>query len=97
MVRPGETIPADGVVSEGRSSVDESLLTGESLPRPRGVGDELVGGSVNVESPLVLQVEKVGEDTWYRPSCACSTARRRRNRASHNLPIGWPAGSSPCC
>ena len=63
MVRPGETIPADGVVSEGRSSVDESLLTGESLPRPRGVGDELVGGSVNVESPLVLQVEKVGEDT----------------------------------
>ena len=63
MVRPGETIPADGVVSEGRSSVDESLLTGESLPRPRSVGDELVGGSVNVESPLVLQVEKVGEDT----------------------------------
>lgn len=63
MVRPGETIPADGVVSEGRSSVDESLLTGESLPRPRGVGDELVGGSVNVESPLVLRVEKVGEQT----------------------------------
>lgn len=63
MVRPGETVPADGVVKEGRSSVDESLLTGESLPRPRGIGDELVGGSVNVESPLVLEVEKVGEDT----------------------------------
>lgn len=63
MVRPGETIPADGLVSEGRSSVDESLLTGESLPRPREVGDELVGGSVNVESPLVLTVEKVGEET----------------------------------
>ena len=63
MVRPGETIPADGTVSEGRSSVDESLLTGESMPRPRAAGDELVGGSVNVESPLVLIVEKVGEDT----------------------------------
>jgi Cu2+-exporting ATPase len=63
LVRPGETIPADGVVSEGRSSVDESLLTGESLPRPREAGDELVGGSVNVESPLVLTVDKVGEDT----------------------------------
>ena len=63
MVRPGETIPADGIVSEGRSSVDESLLTGESMPRPREAGDELVGGSVNVESPLVLRVEKVGEDT----------------------------------
>jgi len=63
MVRPGETIPADGRVTEGRSSVDESLLTGESLPRPREFGDELVGGSVNVESPLVLTVEKVGEET----------------------------------
>lgn len=63
MVRPGETIPADGVVDDGRSSVDESLLTGESLPRPRAEGDELVGGSVNVESPLVMSVKKVGEDT----------------------------------
>jgi Cu2+-exporting ATPase len=63
LVRPGETIPADGTVSEGRSSVDESLLTGESLPRSRTTGDELVGGSLNVESPLVLLVDKVGEDT----------------------------------
>ena len=63
MVRPGETIPADGLVEEGRSSVDESLLTGESLPRPREAGDELVGGSVNIESPLVLVVDKVGDNT----------------------------------
>jgi Cu2+-exporting ATPase len=63
LVRPGETVPADGIVEEGRSSVDESLLTGESLPRPRATGDELVGGSVNVESPLVMAVQKVGEDT----------------------------------
>ena len=63
LVRPGETVPADGVVHQGRSSVDESLLTGESLPRPRAIGDELVGGSVNVESPLQLRVQKVGEDT----------------------------------
>ncbi len=63
LVRPGETVPADGIVCDGQSSVDESLLTGESLPRSRGTGDELVGGSVNVESPLTLQVEKVGDDT----------------------------------
>ena len=63
LVRPGETVPADGMVVDGRSSVDESLLTGESLPRPRVAGEELVGGSVNVESPLVLEVQKVGEDT----------------------------------
>ena len=63
LVRPGETIPADGRVVEGASKVDESLLTGESLPLPRGVGEALVGGAVNVESPLVVQVEKVGSDT----------------------------------
>jgi Cu2+-exporting ATPase len=63
LVRPGETVPADGTVAQGASSVDESLLTGESLPRPRAAGDELVGGSVNVESPLTMVIDKVGEDT----------------------------------
>lgn len=63
LVRPGETVPADGEVVEGASSVDESLLTGESLPRPRVTGDKLVGGSLNVESPLQMRVESVGEDT----------------------------------
>ena len=62
-IRPGESVPADGRVLEGVSSVDESLLTGESLPRTRRPGDTLVGGTVNVESPLVMQVEKVGPDT----------------------------------
>jgi Cu2+-exporting ATPase len=63
LIRPGETVPADGAVVDGRSSVDESLLTGESLPRARSVGDALVGGSTNVESPLEMRVEKVGDDT----------------------------------
>lgn len=62
-VRPGESVPADGVVLEGHSSVDESLLTGESLPSGRGQGDMLIGGSVNVESPLLMRVDKVGADT----------------------------------
>lgn len=63
LIRPGEGVPADGRVVAGCSSVDESLLTGESLPRGRGEGDELVGGTVNVESPLEMEVMKVGEDT----------------------------------
>jgi len=63
MVRPGDTVPADGAVLVGESSVDESLLTGESLPRAKAPGDPLTGGSVNVESPLVFRVDKVGEDT----------------------------------
>lgn len=62
-VSPGAPVPADGVVAEGRSSLDESLMSGESLPRERGVGDPLVGGTVNVESPLVMRVEQVGPDT----------------------------------
>ena len=63
LVRPGETIPIDGHVVEGISSVDESLLTGESLPCLKELNDELTGGSVNIESPLTMQVDKVGEDT----------------------------------
>ncbi|HEY9197848.1 MAG TPA: heavy metal translocating P-type ATPase [Gammaproteobacteria bacterium] len=62
-IHPGETIPADGVVLEGVSSVDEALLTGESLPQPRRVGGTLIGGTLNIESPLVMRVDKVGADT----------------------------------
>jgi len=63
LVRPGESIPADGHVHEGRSSVDESLLTGESLPLAKAPGAVLIGGSINIESPLTLRVDKTGEDT----------------------------------
>jgi Cu2+-exporting ATPase len=62
-IRPGEPVPADAVVLEGRSSVDESLLTGESLPVPKAPGQHLVGGSLNVDSPLIARVEKTGPDT----------------------------------
>ena len=63
LVKPGETIPIDGHVVEGVSSVDESLLTGESIPCVKNIGDELTGGSVNIESPLTMEVDRVGEDT----------------------------------
>jgi len=62
-IRPGEPVPADAMVLEGRSSVDESLLTGESLPVPKQPGHTLVGGSLNIESPLTARVEKTGPDT----------------------------------
>ncbi|MGI9320803.1 MAG: heavy metal translocating P-type ATPase [Thiogranum sp.] len=63
LVRPGESVAADGCIIDGTSSVDESLLTGESLPQLRKAGDQLVGGTVNNESPLVIRIERVGEDT----------------------------------
>ena len=62
-IRPGETVPADGSVLDGESVADESLLTGESRSVPKGVGDALIGGSVNTASPLVMRVERVGEAT----------------------------------
>ncbi|MBI3779405.1 MAG: heavy metal translocating P-type ATPase, partial [Gammaproteobacteria bacterium] len=62
-IHPGEPVPADGVVLEGNSSVDESLLTGESLPVAKAPGQTLVGGSINIESPLIARVEKTGPDT----------------------------------
>ncbi|MCF8149833.1 MAG: heavy metal translocating P-type ATPase [Burkholderiaceae bacterium] len=63
LIKPGETVPADGSVLDGESATDESLLTGESLPVDKRVGDSLVGGSTNTASPLVMRVERVGEAT----------------------------------
>ena len=62
-VRPGAAVPADGVVVEGASELDERLLTGESRPQPKRAGDALTGGSLNVGSPLVMRMTRVGADT----------------------------------
>ncbi|MDR0736065.1 MAG: heavy metal translocating P-type ATPase [Zoogloeaceae bacterium] len=63
LVRPGDVIPCDGAVEEGVSNADESLLTGESQPVRKQVGDTVTGGSLNMESPLVVRVSAVGEQT----------------------------------
>ncbi|MCK5643776.1 MAG: heavy metal translocating P-type ATPase, partial [Gammaproteobacteria bacterium] len=62
-VKPGDSIPADGVIIEGRSSIDESLLTGESHPLAKTISEKVIGGTVNIESPLVIEVTNIGEDT----------------------------------
>ena len=63
LIAPGESFPADGAVVEGHSNVDESLLTGESHPVHKQVASPVIGGTLNLESPLVMRVEKVGADT----------------------------------
>ncbi len=63
LVRPGETVPADGEILSGESAIDESLLSGESIPLARGPGERLLGGSINVTNPLQMQVSAVGADT----------------------------------
>ncbi|WP_414475127.1 heavy metal translocating P-type ATPase [Microvirga sp. M2] len=62
-VRPGEKIPVDGVVVEGRSSVDESMVTGESMPVTKAVGAKAIGGTMNQSGGLVIEAQKVGRDT----------------------------------
>src|SRR5262249_38809040 len=62
-LRPGDKVPVDGIVESGSSSVDESLVTGESIPVAKGVGAELVGGSVNQSGTLTFRTTKIGADT----------------------------------
>jgi len=64
IVRPGEKIPTDGVVIEGQSAVDESMATGESMPVPKKVGDEVIGATVNQRGMLKVRATKVGQDTF---------------------------------
>ncbi|MCB9453337.1 MAG: copper-translocating P-type ATPase [Anaerolineaceae bacterium] len=63
LVKPGERIPVDGIVVEGRSAVDESMLTGESLPVNKSVGSEVIGATVNKQGRLVVEATKVGAQT----------------------------------
>ncbi|WP_435075054.1 heavy metal translocating P-type ATPase [Halorubrum sp. HHNYT27] len=62
-VRPGEQIPTDGVVVDGQSAVDESMVTGESVPVEKGEGDEVIGSTINENGVLVVEATKVGADT----------------------------------
>lgn len=63
VVRPGEKIPVDGIVREGRSAVDESMITGESMPVEKGPGDEVVGATINKHGTFKVEATKVGKDT----------------------------------
>jgi Cu+-exporting ATPase len=64
IVRPGERIPVDGEISEGRSSIDESMISGESIPVGKGPGEEVTGGSLNLTGRLIIQATKTGEDSF---------------------------------
>lgn len=64
IVKPGEKVPVDGSILEGRTTINQAALTGESQPIEKGEGDELIGGSVNGEAAITVQVSKTGEDTY---------------------------------
>ncbi len=64
LVKPGEKIPTDGAVVEGRTTVNEAMLTGESVPVEKGEGDEVIGGAINGDSAVTVEVRKTGDETY---------------------------------
>src|SRR5207244_5111098 len=80
-VRPGEKIPVDGVIVEGRSSVDESMITGESMPVTKVAGDEDTVGTLNQTGALLMRAERVGQETLLSQIVAM-VASGHRSRAT---------------
>ncbi len=79
-VRPGEKVPVDGTVTEGSSLVDESLVTGESMPVKKAIGAQVIGGTVNQSGGLVVRADKIGRDTMLA-RIVDLVARAQRSRA----------------
>ena len=66
-VRPGETVPVDGFLTEGKSVIDESMITGESMPAMKESGAKVIGGTLNQSGGFIMRAEKVGHDTMLAP------------------------------
>lgn len=79
-VRPGEKVPVDGVVAEGESALDESMLTGEPLPVTRRAGDRLIGATINTSGSLIMRADKIGSDTMLS-QIVQMVAQAQRSRA----------------
>ena len=80
LVRPGESIAADGILIDGETAVDEALLTGEATPKPKSIGDPLLAGSINLDSMVQFRVETTGSDT------TLGTISRMSERARYARP-----------
>ncbi len=85
IVKPGEKIPVDGVVTHGQSSVNEAMLTGESKPVPKGPGNEVIGGSVNGEGSLTIKVQKTGKDSFLSQMLDLVTQAQQSRSKTQNL------------
>ena len=85
LVKPGEKIPADGVVVEGETSVNEAMLTGESVPAAKQVGAKVIGGSVNSEGSITVEVKRTGEDSYLSQVSELVKAAQESKSRTQNL------------
>ncbi len=92
IVKPGEKIPADGVIVEGATTVDESMLTGESKPVAKKVGDIVIGGAITYEGAITIRVEKTGKDSFLAQVIELvrqAQASRSKTQDLANRAAGW--------
>jgi Cu2+-exporting ATPase len=92
LVKPGEKVPADGTIEEGQSQVNESLLTGESMPVSKGEGDDVIGGSINQKGSLKVRISNTGDDAFLsRVMHMVEEARSKKSKTQNlaNKAAGW--------
>ncbi len=92
LVKPGEKVPTDGLIVEGQTSLNESMLTGESRPVPRKAGDEAIGGSINGQGAITLEIRKTGADTYLSQVIAMvekAQGSRSRSQDLANRAASW--------
>lgn len=89
LIKPGEKIPADGLIAEGESNLNESMLTGESKPLRKGKGDKVIGGSINGNGSIKVEVEGAGEDSYL--SKVINMAREAQGRKSRTQKLAGRA------
>ena len=92
-VRPGEKIPVDGIITEGRSTIDESMITGEPMPVEKHQDDSVIGATVNQTGSFVMRAEKVGRTRCLPRSCTWWPTPSEAARRFRNSPTPWRATS----
>jgi Cu2+-exporting ATPase len=85
LIKPGEQVPVDGEITEGRSSLDESMLTGESTPVEKSQGGEVIGGSINGEGSLTVEVQATGEDSYLSKVISLVEEAQKSKSRAQNL------------
>ena len=91
--RPGEKVPVDGTVLEGRTTIDESMISGEPIPVEKQPGDRVTGGTVNGTGSIVIEAQRVGSDTLLAQIVRMVSEAQRAVRRFSDWPMSFPRGS----